>query len=110
MNQSILTTIKKFLGITEDYTQFDIDILIHINTVFAMLHDMGVGPDTTYSIIDSTNTWSEFIQDSEDLDMVKSYIYMKVRMMFDPPTGGVKEAMDSSIKELEWRMYNKQEY
>lgn len=110
MNESILISIKKLLGIAADYTQFDIDIIIHINTVFAILHDIGVGPDATYSITDSTNIWNEFIQDSEDLDMVKSYMYMKVRMMFDPPSGQVAEAMNNNIKELEWRMYHKQEY
>lgn len=110
MNDSILITVKKLLGISADYTQFDVDIIIHINSVFAILHDMGVGPNTTYSITDSTNTWNEFIQDSEDLDMVKSYMYMKVRMIFDPPAGQVAEAMNNNIKELEWRMYHKQEY
>lgn len=110
MNDSILTTIKKLLGIAKDYTQFDEDIIVHINTVFAILHDMGVGPDDTFFIRDDKSVWEEFIEDHEDLEMVKSYIYMRVRMLFDTPSGAVKDALDSSIKELEWRMYNKQEY
>lgn len=110
MNDSILTTIKKLLGIAEDYTQFDTDIIIHINTIFAALHDMGIGHDETFSIFDKDAIWDDFIDDAEDLEMVKSYMYMRVRMLFDTPQASVKEAMDSAIEELEWRMYHKQEY
>lgn len=105
MNDSILTSVKKMLGITEDYTQFDMDIIIHINSVFAILYQLGVGPGHCYSITDKTNTWSEFISDQTKLELVKSYMYLKVKLIFDPPTvGTVMEATNRQIAEFEWRL------
>lgn len=102
---SILTSIKKLLGIAEEYEQFDADIIMHINTVFMILNQMGVGPKEAFSISDSSSTWDEFTNDS-DFEAVKSYVYMKVRLMFDPPlSSAVTEAINRNINELEWRLY-----
>ena len=104
MNESILTSIKKMLGITEDYEHFDPDLIIHINSVFSILKQLGVGPANGYHITDDTNVWSEFLSDANDLEMVKSYMYLKVRLLFDPPTGGVLDAINKSVAEFEWRL------
>lgn len=103
---SILTSIKKLLGITEEYTQFDQDLIIHINSVFMVLRQLGVGPVEGFSIKDKTNTWSEFIPSTDTkLESVKTYVYLKVRLMFDPPTSSiVSEAVNKTINELEWRL------
>ena len=108
---SILNDIKKLLGITEDYHAFDTDIIVHINTTFSILNDMGIGPEKPFSIVNSENKWSEFINDDETLLKVKTYIYLKVRLLFDPPqSSSVLEAYNNQIKELEWRMYSKNNY
>ena len=78
MEESILTSIKKLLGITEEYTYFDVDIIMHINSVFSILTQLGVGPSNGFSIEDGSSTWDEFITDKSVLESVKSYIYMKV--------------------------------
>lgn len=103
---SILTSIKKLLGITEEYTQFDQDIIVHINSVFLTLMQLGVGPVEGFSIENASSEWTDFIQDNELLlNSVKSYMYLKVRLLFDPPsTGAVMEVMKEQIKEFEWRM------
>lgn len=102
---SILNTIKKLLGFEEEYTQFDPDIIICINTVFSILTQLGVGPKEGFSILDSSKTWNDYIEDMSKLEMIKSYIFMKVRLMFDPPqNSGLSDAFDSQIKELEWRI------
>lgn len=103
---SILTSVKKMLGITEDYEHFDTDIIIHINSVFSVLSQLGVGPSEGFVITDKSQTWADYIQDEDPrLNMVKSYMYAKVRMIFDPPTSGaVSEAMNNTIKELEFRL------
>lgn len=106
--ESILTSIKKLLGIEEDYEQFDPDIIMHINTVFRLLKRMGVGPATGFRIEDSESVWSEFLDDDteESLDDVKTYIYLKVKMIFDPPTNSAHmEAIKENIKELEWTLH-----
>lgn len=106
MNESILTSVKKLLGITEDYTEFDIDIIVHINTVFTILNQLGVGPTKSFSISDKTSVWSDFLGDSDDLELVKSYVPLKVRLLFDPPTNGnAMEATKRMIEELEWRLF-----
>ena len=102
---SILTSIKKMLGITEEYTQFDMDLIININSVFTILHQMGVGPGTPYHITDKTNTWDEFLGDEGKIELVKTYIYLKCKLMFDPPTvGAVMESYNRQISEYEWRL------
>lgn len=103
--ESILTSIKKLLGITEEYEHFDQDIIMHINTTFMVLTQLGVGPSDGFFIRDKYALWSDFIPDATNLEAVKSYTYLKVRMLFDPPTSSVlMTAMDNNIKELEWRL------
>lgn len=105
MNDSILTSIKKLLGITEEYEHFDQDIIIHINSVFMILNQLGVGPSNGFSITDKTAVWSDFISEGSNLESVKSYIYLKVRLLFDPPTtNAVMESMNRMISELEFRL------
>ena len=103
--ESILTSIKKLLGIEEEYTQFDNDIIMHINSVFLNLTQLGVGPAEGFLIEDDTATWADFIGDSNQLQAVKSYMYLKVKLLFDPPlSSSVIESMNRMIAELEWRL------
>ena len=101
---SILTSIKKLLGITEEYEHFDPDIIVHINSAFMILNQLGVGPEEGFSIKDKSSTWNEFLSGS-NLEAVKTYVYLKVKLMFDPPLSStVIEAIKSQISELEWRL------
>lgn len=105
MEESILVSIKKLLGISKECTDFDTDIIIHINTVFRILNQMGVGPEEGFRIEDSDTTWSEYIQDNKKLDDIITYIYLKVKLIFDPPLNGtVINANKQMIDELEWRL------
>lgn len=102
---SILTSVKKMLGIAEEYTQFDEDIIMHINTVFLNLTQLGVGPEEGFSIEDDATVWDDFIEDNLQLQAVKSYMYLKVKLLFDPPLStSVVESMNRMIAELEWRL------
>lgn len=103
---SILISVKKMLGITEDYTHFDNDLIMHINSVFLVLFQLGVGPqDHAFQIEDDSETWTDFTGGDTNLNLIRSYIYLKVRMLFDPPTsGGAIEAVNNQIKEFEWRL------
>lgn len=103
--ESILTSIKKLLGISEDYTQFDSDLIMHINTVFLNLTQLGVGPEEGFSIQNENDAWSDFIDDNAQLQAVKSYMYLKVKLLFDPPlSSSVIESMNRMIAELEFRL------
>lgn len=103
--ESILTSIKKLLGISEEYTQFDEDIVMHINTVFLNLTQLGVGPEEGFSIEDDRASWEDFIEDNVQLQAVKSYMYLKVKLLFDPPLSSVViESTNRMISELEWRL------
>ena len=103
--ESILTSIKKLLGIAESYEQFDQDIIIHINTVFTILNQMGVGPKKVFSITDKHETWNKFTENFDEIQSVKTYVYLRTRMIFDPPTSSlVSEAINRNIAELEWRL------
>ena len=106
MADSILDDIKKLLGIEPEYTQFDQDVILHINSVFALIHQLGAGPqDQVFFIQDKTNTWDEFIADKTAINMVKSYIYAKVRLMFDPPqTSFGITALEKVAAEFESRL------
>lgn len=105
MQESILTSIKKLLGITEDYEHFDTDIIMHINTVFMILMQLGVGPTNGFSISDDSAVWSDFLTSNQQLEAVKSYMYLRVKMMFDPPQSGtVTQSTENLIKELEFRL------
>ena len=102
---SILTSIKKMLGIAEEYTPFDVDIILHINSVFMILNQLGVGPSSGFRIEDDSATWSDFTEDKLDAEAVKSYIYLKVRLLFDPPSSSAAmESINRLISELEWRL------
>lgn len=109
---SILTSIKKLLGITEEYTNFDADIIMHINTIFMILRQLGVGPSEGFRIEDDKAVWDDFIkvdysnpESASTLSAVKSYIHLKVKLLFDPPlSSAVMEAIKQSINELEWRL------
>lgn len=102
---SILTSIKKLLGIDEEYIQFDNDIIMHINTVFLNLTQLGVGPEEGFLIEDDSATWDDFIGDSNQLQAVKTYVYLKVKLLFDPPlSSSVIESINRIISELEWRL------
>ena len=103
--ESILTSIKKLLGLSEDYTIFDADIIMHINTVFMTLNQLGVGPAEGFRIEDDMANWNDYIKDDDNLDAVKSYMHLKVKLLFDPPlNSAVIEAIKQSIAELEWRL------
>ena len=102
--ESILTSIKKNLGIAEEDTAFDADIVLHINSVFSELYQLGVmvenGP---FSIEGADESWSDF-HTVADLNMVKSYMYLEVRLMFDPPTASLLSALERKRDEYEWRL------
>lgn len=102
---SILTSIKKLLGITKEYDHFDGDIILHINSVLGTLTQLGVGPSTGFTISDDTAIWSDFIPEDPRLEMVKSYVYLKVKLLFDPPqSSSTAEALKNNAAELEWRI------
>lgn len=104
MNE-ILSTIKKMLGIVVDYEAFDTDIMININSAFATLNQLGVGPKEGFGITGPTEQWTDFTTDKRLLDSVKMYVYYKTRLGFDPPTNSfLVEAIKNSINELEWRL------
>lgn len=105
LEENILASIKKLLGFEEDYTAFDTDIMMHINSAFMGLHQLGVGPAAGYALSSGLETWVEFFGDNNDLHGVKTYIYLKVRLVFDPPsTSFVIDAIQKQITELEWRL------
>lgn len=102
---SILTSIKKLLGIAEDYKHFDDDIIMHINSVFSILTQLGVGPEKGFSIKDETSVWTDFVPENPRLESIKTYVYMKVRLIFDPPiSSAVMDSMKQCIAEFEWRL------
>lgn len=104
--ESILTSIKKLLGIDEDYKHFDQDLIMHINSVLMILTQLGVGPSTGFSIMDETATWEDFLGIDPRFESVKSYIYLKVRLLFDPPqSSALIESTNKLISELEWRLF-----
>lgn len=104
--ESILTSVKKVLGIDEEYKQFDLDIIMHINSVFGILHQLGIGPEDGFAISDDSASWEDFYDTSNyKLEMIRSYVYLKTRLMFDPPTSSAAmEAANHMISELEWRL------
>ena len=103
--ESILNSIKKLLGPGANDTHFDPDIIIHINSVFSDLHQLGVGPAEGFYIEDDTSSWSEFISDTLKIESVKTYMYLRVKLLFDPPlNSSVIKAMQEEIKKLEWRL------
>ena len=102
---SILTSVKKIVGISEEDESFDTDLIIHINSVLMILNQLGVGPPEGFSISDKTSVWSDLISDNLYIEAVKSFVSLKVRMIFDPPTSSsVADAINKTISELEWRI------
>lgn len=103
--ESILTSTKKLLGITEECTDFDADIITHINTVLSTLNQLNVGEAQGFAISDSSASWEDFMGEDKRLNLVKSYVHLKVRLLFDPPlSSSVMESINNAIKELEWRI------
>lgn len=106
VTDSILLTVKKMLGIAEEYHAFDIDLIVNINSVFLTLNQLGVGPKIPYQIEGSEETWAEFLKDQrKKLAGVETYVYLKTRLLFDPPTNSfLVDAMQKQCDELEWRL------
>jgi hypothetical protein len=105
MEESILKSTKKILGLSEDYTPFDLDITTHINAAFSILNQLGVGPAGGFSITDASALWSDYLVPSNQLHLVKTYVFLKVRFLFDPPaTSFLLTTYDNQIKEYEWRL------
>ena len=103
--ESILTSIKKLLGIIAEYKHFDDDLVMHINSVFMILTQLGVGPSEGFMIDDDSAYWTDFIDDPSKLNAVKSYMYLKVKLLFDPSLSStVIESTNRMISELEWRL------
>lgn len=103
--ESILTSIKKLLGIDGEYKHFDSDLIIHINTVLLVLTQLGVGPSEGFMIEDDSAYWEDFLEDPTQLQAVKSYMYLKVKLLFDPPLSSAAiESMNRMIAEYEWRL------
>lgn len=110
MEDSILVSTKKILGISNEYTVFDLDIITHINASFAVLSQLGVGSTEWFMIEDETSLWSDFLPNGNVLNMAKTYIFLKTRMLFDPPsTSFLIEATKNQINEYEWRIRSFQE-
>lgn len=104
--ESILNSIKKLCGVVPEYEHFDADMIMYINSVFVILNQMGVGPDTPFCITDSSTTWEEFSDDPSVIGMVKPYMGMKVRLMFDTSglPSSVIESLNKQVAEHEWRL------
>jgi hypothetical protein len=110
LEESILTSTKKLLGIASSYTAFDVDIITHINSVFSVLNQLGIG-EADFVVEDSEAKWADFIGDAEGMNLVRSYVFLKVRLLFDPPpTSFGIEAMNNQIKECEWRLSSQREW
>lgn len=110
---SILISIKKLLGPSEELTYYDADIIMHINTVLMALRQMGVGPTTPFYIVDDSQTWSDFLgEDIKNLEAVKTYIYIKVKLVFDSSALSAVsvQAMNETAKEIEYRLISAVEY
>lgn len=103
--ESILTSIKKLLGLTEEYEQFDPEIVMHINSVFMDLRQLGVGPEEGFFIEDETSVWTDFVSEIGKIEAVKSYMHLRVKLLFDPPANSsLIESMNRQIAQFEWRL------
>ena len=104
-SNSILKSVKDLLGLNAEQTNFDNQIIIHINAVFSDLNQLGVGPEEGFSIIDDYTLWEDYIADSKKFNDVITYMYLKVKLVFDPPLSGtVIASIERTIKEIEWRL------
>lgn len=105
MEGSILNTIKQMLGLSAEDDSFDLDVMVLINAAFMSLQQMGVGPEGGFTINSAEDSWQDFMADDRLYMGVREYIYLKVRLVFDPPTSSsVADAMKKSVEELEWRL------
>lgn len=105
MTDSILTSVKKPLGLSEDYTVFDSDIIMYINTAFSTLNELGLGPSDGFAIEDKSPVWNDFLMGDKRKNSVKTYVTLRARLLFDPPTTGyLMESLKEQIKEFEWRL------
>lgn len=105
MSESILTSTKKILGIPEDYTAFDPDVIMFINSALGTLNQLGIGPEEGFTITDAAPTWEDFLGTDKRLESAKQYVFLKVRVVFDPPdTGWLAESFAKQIEELGWRL------
>lgn len=105
ITESILDSEKKLLGLDQDYDVFDDDLIIHINTIFGTLHQIGVGPSNQFFISDNTATWSEFTTNEAIVHEVRSYMFLRLRLLFDPPSSSfVLNSYKEQIQEFEWRL------
>lgn len=106
MEESILKTIKQLVGCPDDFEQFDLDLMIHINSAFATLTHLGAGPKEGYRITGVDNKWVEFEEDTQKLSLIKDYVCIKTHLLFDPPTSGsLMDSLKEQLKEMEWRLY-----
>lgn len=105
MSDSILTSIKKNLGLEESYTAYDFEVITGINTAFATLNQLGVGPEQGFQIEDAVPTWNDFLGSNSKYNMVKSYVQLRVRLLFDPPqTSYLIKAFQEEVEQFEWRI------
>lgn len=105
MDDSILTSTKKNLGLAEEFTAYDPDIITHINAILSVLHDLGIGPDDGLYIDDEDATWEDLSESPAQTNQVRSWLYLRVRMLFDPPTTSFMiDAVQKQIAEFEWRL------
>ena len=104
-NESILASIKKLIGIEDTETYFDSDIVTGINSAFSSLNQIGIGPDDGFSISDNTKIWSDYLTDVRTLELVKSYVHLKAKLLFDPPSSSsIIDIINKEISEFEWRL------
>lgn len=107
---SILKSVKRVLGLGTDIDEFDEDVIMHINSIFSTLHQLGIGPDTGFAIEDNVAEWDDFLIGDNLLNSVKTYVYLRVRLLFDPPATSFHiSAMERQIQEIEWRLNVKRE-
>ena len=103
--ESILGSIKQMLGISQDETNFDSELMLHINGALMIINQLGVGPSTGFIVFGKTQTWSEFLADRKDLELVKTAVYLRVRLMFDPPQNSfLVSSIQKQIEEFDWRI------
>jgi hypothetical protein len=111
MEESILKSTKKILGLADNYTPFDLDVITHINAAFSILDQLGVGPPGGFVIDDETELWSDYTAPPNQLHLIKTYVFLKVRMLFDPPTTSfLIEATNNQLREYEWRLNSFREW
>lgn len=105
MTNSILLSTKKILGLEENYTAFDVDVIMHINSILTILTDIGIGPPDGFAIVDANDTWDDFLDGDLRFNSVMTYVYLRVRILFDPPTTSyLLAAMKEQYQELECRL------